>query len=649
MRPTAWNQSPAHHQPEVLPIRSKQSAFYQTCKLSAACVACAYAARESHLLQGLLPAKYLLALYLLLWAASIATGIQAINVMYTWQATRSAKAMQEKLAAAQRKFMGLPPATPKPQPPLQRKPHIPAAASMQAALTPISPPQRFTPPPYSQALPSAGAALAGEYTPPGATPVSMPRPSPHSVYSSGAVATPEQMKAYLDSFTPEASPAAVAAAAAGTPPSVSPYISGGGLAGPDMALAAAMPVGVEVPRYRPSWLPRAKAAGHQVAPDLLTASTDEEVDDFLWSVLRARRDWMEVWTERLREWFSGKVLRPLVGVVQSADADANKVLAKYGHPARLPPLANLISGAENGGPAGGGTSAGHLGPGHQRDVEAVLRHAQQYGQALGGTANPAQAEDALQLVTALRRYEQVLLLLRGRRPHELLPPAPSGYIWRRVQMLAEGSCMPAYTWNGGGPWAGRSWSPDLPNDSMLMLYLFAAFIDAPGWHFDSSSAGDGSAVGGIEGSGTVGGAGATRGMPLFLGAIKPRPPPQHSAVLAYRPEKLGKGVDAILALHPAAGGGEAGAIAAPGGGTMFCFVAEGRLLALTGYNAMFHAVLSFLLYHKAKYNGALGLHYIQDDALGLAPVIEPPYPGSTAARPQSVFGSWFPPHHSKRE
>eukprot|EP00967_Tisochrysis_lutea_P073589 scaffold98563_cov24-Tisochrysis_lutea.AAC.1 len=180
-------------------------------------------------------------------------------------------------------------------------------------------------------------------------------------------------------------------------------------------------------------------------------------------------------------------------------------------------------------------------------------------------------------------------------------------------------------------------------------------------------------------------AGATRGMPLFLGAIKPRPPPQHSAVLAYRPEKLGKGVDAILALHPAAGGGEAvacplkvawsfketgilcvlvesrhyawvvdmqvqsrplveghdlacmqictcrcdrcpqrrdhvlhackyahvGAIAAPGGGTMFCFVAEGRLLALTGYNAMFHAVLSFLLYHKAKYNGALGLHYIQ--------------------------------------
>jgi len=48
------------------------------------------------------------------------------------------------------------------------------------------------------------------------------RPSPHSVYSTGAVATPEQMKVYLDSFTPEASPAL----AAGTPPTLSPYAAG---------------------------------------------------------------------------------------------------------------------------------------------------------------------------------------------------------------------------------------------------------------------------------------------------------------------------------------------------------------------------------------------------------------------------------------
>ena len=44
-----------------------------------------------------------------------------------------------------------------------------------------------------------------------------------------------------------------------------------------------------------------------------------------------------------------------------------------------------------------------------------------------------------------------------------------------------------------------------------------------------------------------------------------------------------------------------------------------------------------------------GCAILQDDALGLSPVIEPPYPGSTAVRPQSVFGSWFPPTRSKRD
>lgn len=47
------------------------------------------------------------------------------------------------------------------------------------------------------------------------------------------------------------------------------------------------------------------------------------------------------------------------------------------------------------------------------------------------------------------RYEQLLQLLRGRRPSDLLPPAPSGYLWARVGALAQGTCMPAFNWNGG--------------------------------------------------------------------------------------------------------------------------------------------------------------------------------------------------------
>lgn len=64
---------------------------------------------------------------------------------------------------------------------------------------------------------------------------------------------------------------------------------------------------------------------------------------------------------------------------------------------------------------------------------------------------------------------------------------------------------------GGGAWAGRAWSPDLPNDSLLVLYLFAAFLDAPGWEFGAGMGPGGSS--GAAGAGDDLG----RGMPLFLG------------------------------------------------------------------------------------------------------------------------------------
>lgn len=40
------------------------------------------------------------------------------------------------------------------------------------------------------------------------------------------------------------------------------------------------------------------------------------------------------------------------------------------------------------------------------------------------------------------RYGELLSVLRGRRPSDLLtPPAPPGYVWSRVQQLADSSCM----------------------------------------------------------------------------------------------------------------------------------------------------------------------------------------------------------------
>jgi len=51
---------------------------------------------------------------------------------------------------------------------------------------------------------------------------------------------------------------------------------------------------------------------------------------------------------------------------------------------------------------------------------------------------------------------------------------------------------------GGGDWAGNPWTPELPDDSQLLCYLFCAFLEVPGWVFAVD--GTATAVGGGGGS-----------------------------------------------------------------------------------------------------------------------------------------------------
>jgi hypothetical protein len=43
--------------------------------------------------------------------------------------------------------------------------------------------------------------------------------------------------------------------------------------------------------------------------------------------------------------------------------------------------------------------------------------------------------------------------------------------------------------NGGGEHSGHPWTPELPCDSALLFYLFAAFVAAPGWNFPPPGSG----------------------------------------------------------------------------------------------------------------------------------------------------------------
>ena len=64
----------------------------------------------------------------------------------------------------------------------------------------------------------------------------------------------------------------------------------------------------------------------------------------------------------------------------------------------------------------------------------------------------------LLLLQALHRYSELLLLLTGRRPSELLPPTPPSYTVNRVWQLAHSTCVKDFNWvRQRGCGVGLSW------------------------------------------------------------------------------------------------------------------------------------------------------------------------------------------------
>lgn len=72
-------------------------------------------------------------------------------------------------------------------------------------------------------------------------------------------------------------------------------------------------------------MPKKAAAVAVADAPTLTPSSPEEVEDFVVSVLNARHEWLELWTERLREWLGARVLKPLVAAVIGAHEPVNTV------------------------------------------------------------------------------------------------------------------------------------------------------------------------------------------------------------------------------------------------------------------------------------------------------------------------------------
>ena len=206
-------------------------------------------------------------------------------------------------------------------------------------------------------------------------------------------------------------------------------------------------------------------------------------------------------------------------------------------------------GAGNPSPGGGGAGAGYS---YDSDaVEAELRYV---GATLARVPRQQLSVQQAGALDAITRHIALLTLLRGSLPPGLVAPLPPGYVAHRVGALARGTCLDAFVWDGGDP---QLWSPELPDDSSLVLYLVTSFLLCPGWNFTPDHAGltaqGGAAVG--QQQGMMGAAAAPAQM---AGGI----PLSHVEIA--RPADLGVGAGAVAAFTGAgtvatliAGGGTA--------------------------------------------------------------------------------------------
>ena len=243
---------------------------------------------------------------------------------------------------------------------------------------------------------------------------------------------------------------------------------------------------------------------------------------------------------------------------------------------------------------------------------------------------------------AIARHVALLALLRGALPAGLGAPLPPAYVARRVAHLAVGTCVDSFCWDGGDP---QVWSPELPDDSSLLLYLTTSFLLCPGWNFTAEHAGLTDPAGAYmavpaappSASMMFGGASPAamqqqqpaaqwspygvapapigRGGPLFVGALPPasRRPERYAAVLVA-PMRPPEGAIGALCL--------ACARAAP---PRFHVYATGTELAVTsGHNGLFHALVLFFLAAEQLNGGALGPARLESPAVALASIFTEP-------------------------
>ncbi|TPX36905.1 hypothetical protein SmJEL517_g00871 [Synchytrium microbalum] len=203
-------------------------------------------------------------------------------------------------------------------------------------------------------------------------------------------------------------------------------------------------------------------------------------------------DYIEGWTEKMRKWMSSKILGPLVKRVDKIDSVFRE--ANLSHLDTKTRAANLVGGtwvpqtqqaqppAATGGffsqPAStfGGASSMFTRPaGGAFGISFGQQPAQQAPAA--PSSRPSSLED---LFAGYSRDATVQERMKLEK-YLTVPGQPTNrlYILDRIRALARGGVLGAYQWTGGAEWEGKPWDKhkDLPSDLLLLMHLFATFMD----------------------------------------------------------------------------------------------------------------------------------------------------------------------------
>ncbi|CAK7327431.1 unnamed protein product [Dovyalis caffra] len=272
---------------------------------------------------------------------------------------------------------------------------------------------------------------------------------------------------------------------------------------------------------------------------------------------------IELWHDRLRQWFSSVLLNPLLDKIESSHIKVMQAAAKLG-------ISITISQVGSDTPSENHATMSSVDrkewqPAFSLDEDGLLSQLRATLQQALDASIPKLLLSSLQqspqqnpmipimqlCVDAITEHQRLLALMRGEWARGLLPHSNVReiYMVQRIRELAEGTCLKNYDYLGSGEVydkKNKKWTLGLPNDSHLLLYLFCAFLEYPKWmlHVDPTS---------------NTGAQSSKN-PLFLGVLPSREtfPEKYISVISCAPSILhpgalvlavGKQSPAVFALY----------------------------------------------------------------------------------------------------